>query len=341
MANKVYNVNGGLHSAAALGALEDSMYGSSVASTSDFVASAGTGMNVSLSAGNGLISTGTGYAHRIGSDAANTIAIDAASSSDRIDSIVAYIDNGVTPSTSVTDNTNGILKFTAVTGTPAATPVAPNATTIQSAIGAGNPYMVLWDVTIPANATALNTATYTDRRVIAAPASAITALQNEISTFKSSLIIDDFDSTDSIGTITNITIDSKSITLAQSADGSTFKFYGSIFLGNSTGSTRYVTPVAVPGLSGVYGRATGLFLNSAPSEAYQIMPAGLRTNNDNSKVIQSYTQTIAVGTDGQIYIWVTQNSTGISMGANTAARFFWYPCVYFNTNFGDDSGGGN
>lgn len=164
MANKVYNVNGGKHSAAAYSAFEGALWGSCVATDSDYVATAGTGMNVSLSTGDGLIDSGSGYAYRIASDATNTISIAASSSANRVDSIVAYIDTGVTPSTSVLDNTNGVLKFASVAGTPAATPVAPNATTIQSTIGAGNPYMVLWDVTIPAGATNLTGATFTDKR---------------------------------------------------------------------------------------------------------------------------------------------------------------------------------
>ena len=167
MANKIYNVNGGKHSAAAYAAFEKSLYGSCVATSSDYTATAGTGMKVNLSIGNGLIDSGSGYAYRIGSDAMNTIDIATSSSSARIDSIVAYVDTGVAPSTSVLDNSNNMLKFVAVTGTPSATPVAPSSATIQSAIGAGNPYMVLWDVTIPANATALTNATFTDRRTIA------------------------------------------------------------------------------------------------------------------------------------------------------------------------------
>lgn len=180
MANKVFNMAGGLHSAAAYSAFENAMFGSCVATASDYVATAGTGMNVSLSTGNGLISTGTGFARRIASDAVNTIAITAAASTARIDAIVAYIDNSVTPTTSVVDNTNDVLKFTAVAGTAAATPSAPSAATIQSAIGAGNPYMVLWEVTIPANATALTGATFTDRRVIASPDTAISGLRAAI-----------------------------------------------------------------------------------------------------------------------------------------------------------------
>lgn len=180
MANKVFNMAGGLHSAAAYSAFENAMFGSCVATASDYVATAGTGMNVSLSTGNGLISTGTGFARRIASDAVNTIAITADASTARIDAIVAYIDNSVTPTTSVVDNTNDVLKFTAVAGTAAATPSAPSAATIQSAIGAGNPYMVLWEVTIPANATALTSATFTDRRVIASPDTAISGLRAAI-----------------------------------------------------------------------------------------------------------------------------------------------------------------
>lgn len=164
MANKIYNVNGGKHSAAAYAAFEKSLYGSCVATSSDYTATAGAGMKVKLSTGNGLIDSGSGYAYRIGSDATNTINITTSSSSARVDSIVAYVDTGVAPSTSVLDNSNNMLKFVAVTGTPSATPVAPSSATIQSAIGAGNPYMVLWDVTIPANATALTNATFTDRR---------------------------------------------------------------------------------------------------------------------------------------------------------------------------------
>lgn len=168
MANKVYNMDGGLHSSAALGGLEDAMYGSSVANSDSFKVTAGTGMNASIATGDGLISTGTGFARRIATDAVNTVAISAASTANpRIDSIVAYIDNSITPVQTVLNNTNGILKFTAVAGSPAASPVAPSAGAIQSAVGAGNPYMVLCDVRVPANATSLNNAVFTDMRNIA------------------------------------------------------------------------------------------------------------------------------------------------------------------------------
>ena len=74
---------------------------------------------------------------------------------------MAYIDNSVAPSTSYTDNTNNILKFTSVDGTPAANPSAPSSATIQTAVGAGNPYVVLWHVLVPKSATSLTAATFT------------------------------------------------------------------------------------------------------------------------------------------------------------------------------------
>lgn len=166
MANKVFNMAGGLHSAAAYSAFEDALYGSCVANDSSLAVSAGSGMNVTVAIGNGLISTGTGFARRIATDAVNTVSLAAASTANpRIDAIVAYIDNAVAPTTNVVDNTNGILKFKSVAGSPAATPSAPTAAAIQSSVGAGNPYMVLAYVAVAQSATAVGT--ITDVRKIA------------------------------------------------------------------------------------------------------------------------------------------------------------------------------
>lgn len=166
MANKVFNMAGGLHSAAAYSAFEDALYGSCVASDTSLQVSAGTGMNVTVAIGNGLISTGTGFARRIATDATNTVSLTAASTANpRVDAVVAYIDNAVTPTTSVQDNTNGILKFKSVAGSPAANPSAPTAQAIQSSVGAGNPYMVLAYVAVAKSATAAGA--ITDVRKIA------------------------------------------------------------------------------------------------------------------------------------------------------------------------------
>lgn len=187
MANKVYNLNGGLYSGDAFTAFEtriaSSNNGSIVASPSDLKVSAGSGMNVTVSTGAGIIGNGTLSGVRFAIDSPVTVAISAASTANpRMDSVVAYIDKSVSASTSVVDNTDlGIVKFKSVAGTPASAPTAPSTATIQSSIGAGNPYMVLANVTVPKSSTAASSFTITDTRVT--PTSAIIT-DNSITTSK-------------------------------------------------------------------------------------------------------------------------------------------------------------
>lgn len=167
MAKKVFNMQGGLHSAAAYSALENRAWGSSVASATSLVAAAAAGMNISVSSGDGLISVDSFNARRIQVTASETVAVPAANASfNRIDTLVAYIDNGVAPTTAVVDNVNDVLKFMVVAGTAAATPVAPTGAAIQAAIGAGNPYMALYDLLVPQAATNTAGVTFTDRRKV-------------------------------------------------------------------------------------------------------------------------------------------------------------------------------
>lgn len=245
MANKVFNMAGGRHSAAAYSAFEDALYGSCVAADTDFVCTAGTGMTVQLTAGDGLISTGSRYARRIQADATNTITITAASATlPRTDAIVAYIDNAVTPSTSYTDNTNGILKFVAVAGTPASTPSAPNSTTIQSSVGAGNPYMVLWEVTVPAGATALNTATFTDKRTFAGVTDgSITTDKLASSAVSTAKIADDAVTADKIDWTTIQTVvapkPSSGTSLSIQVPAGKWKIFGTVMFVQSNGTSGY------------------------------------------------------------------------------------------------------
>lgn len=167
MTKRVFNMGGGAHSDAAYTAFENAAYGSCVANATSLAVSAGGGMSVRIAAGDGIISTPSS-GKRIQSDAIETVTISAANATyPRIDSVVVYIDSAVQPTTAVFDNVNGILKFAAVAGTPAANPTAPTESMIQAAIGAGNRYMVLADVKVPNGATSINTATFTDRRKIA------------------------------------------------------------------------------------------------------------------------------------------------------------------------------
>lgn len=167
MTKRVFNMGGGAHSDAAYTAFENAAYGSCVANATSLAVSAGSGMSVRIAAGDGIISTPSS-GKRIQSDAIETVTISAANATyPRIDSVVVYIDSAVQPTTTVIDNVNGILKFAAVAGTPAASPAAPAESMIQAAIGAGNRYMVLADVKVPNGATSMNTATFTDRRKVA------------------------------------------------------------------------------------------------------------------------------------------------------------------------------
>lgn len=167
MTKRVFNMGGGAHSDAAYTAFENAAYGSCVANATSLAVSAGSGMSVRIAAGDGIISTPSS-GKRIQSDAIETVTISAANATyPRIDSVVVYIDSAVQPTTAVIDNVNGILKFAAVAGTPAANPFAPAESMIQAAIGAGNRYMVLADVKVPNGATSMNTATFTDRRKVA------------------------------------------------------------------------------------------------------------------------------------------------------------------------------
>lgn len=172
---KVFNMAGGKHSAEAYSAFEGLLYGSCVASGLT-VDKSSSNMNCFIDSGAGLIKVGSTYARRFAIEGGTlTVTVSASSATlARRDSIVLYVDNSVTPTTSVEDNTNGILKGMVVAGTPAQNPTAPNATTIQSAVGAGNPYIVLYDILVPANATNLSTATLYDRRVMASKALADT-----------------------------------------------------------------------------------------------------------------------------------------------------------------------
>ena len=166
MANKVYNLAGGLHSAAAYAGWENELFGgNAVASATALKVGAGSGMTVSVGKGNALIDTGDDYSRRVALTEAVDVTLDQADTSlPRNDLIVIYVDMAVTPVQTVQDNTNGILKVVAVKGTPASSPSDPDAGTIQQSIGAGNPYMILASIRVNAGASAISSGNITDKR---------------------------------------------------------------------------------------------------------------------------------------------------------------------------------
>jgi hypothetical protein len=85
----------------------------------------------------------------------------------RIDSIVAYINKSFTDGVN-NDNPNGCVVFSAVPGTAAATPVVPTDATIQAAVGASNPWVLLAQVAVANGFSSISTANITDERPRAA-----------------------------------------------------------------------------------------------------------------------------------------------------------------------------
>lgn len=78
----------------------------------------------------------------------------------RKDAIVLYIDTSVSPNSAI-DN---VAKLTRVAGTPSASPTAPDDATIQSAVGASNPFIRLANVTVASGATSITDANIEDTR---------------------------------------------------------------------------------------------------------------------------------------------------------------------------------
>jgi hypothetical protein len=80
--------------------------------------------------------------------------------------VIAFIDKAnVTPTTSVTNNSNALLKLAIATGTPASSPNVPTSSQINSAkLNSTNPHIILGLIDVPANATQITNANITDLR---------------------------------------------------------------------------------------------------------------------------------------------------------------------------------
>lgn len=139
------------------------------------VANGTPNLTVLVQPGSGRITTGTypsSYGYLISHDtsAGESVTISTPAASPRIDYIVAYIDKGVAGSTSGANvnNTNNVLKFAAVAGTPAGSPNVPTVGQIQTAIGAANPYIILGQVSVGASVTQITNLNITDKRIFVA-----------------------------------------------------------------------------------------------------------------------------------------------------------------------------
>lgn len=113
-------------------------------------------MNITITPGDARIPY-SDYAYAVWSDANETLTVTTSNATNnRIDRVVAYVDRTLTFTASTVNHPNG-LKFMIVAGTAAANPVAPTDTQVQSAIGAGNPFIDLGQIYVPMGATTITT----------------------------------------------------------------------------------------------------------------------------------------------------------------------------------------
>lgn len=111
-------------------------------------------MTVKVTAGEAKIPY-SDYAYAVWSDAAENLTIATSSTTgNRIDRVVAYVDRSMSFTSSDVNNPNG-MKFKVVAGTAASSPSAPSDATVQSSVGAGNPFIELARIYVPMNATSI------------------------------------------------------------------------------------------------------------------------------------------------------------------------------------------
>lgn len=143
---------------------------------------AGANMSVDVAIGDAFLRRSDGtYSHPVFNDAVLNKTITAADPSNpRRDLVVMYLDYGVTPSTAVSNNVNGVVAIMVVDGTAAGSPVDPNGAAVQAAVGSGNPYTILARVRVGAGVTTISDSVIDDLRTMASAViadEAITPLQ--------------------------------------------------------------------------------------------------------------------------------------------------------------------
>lgn len=265
----------------------------------------------------------------------------APSTNNRIDAIVAYVDNPSTGDGNTTDNptTCGII---AVKGTVAANPVEPTDAQIRSAIttdgatGGVAYYVILATIRVGTNVTSIGSGvitTGTIAQVAAAQNQAASTVQNNLTAFEEKFNVMHSVTSGQIPATGNA--DSNVVKLAQDSTSSIFKFYGS----RTFFSGSVIQFSAIAGMSGYYGADTGLVLTNAPDTAYIVDNAGYRFQSDNSdaNIRTGSPLQFAVGTNGHIYVNPKTSSGNITIGSGVFDRWAFFPCLYFNATFGDEA----
>lgn len=138
-----------------------------VLKTNDLKVSQTSPLSLGIKVGTGdyRIDTPEGYAYTGWITDEQTLSLTAADAANpRLSSIVIYVDKSAATNPAPPNNP-GVTKLIVVNGTPAATPVAPTTPIIQTAVGSGNPFAILANVQVNANATTVTDANITDTRV--------------------------------------------------------------------------------------------------------------------------------------------------------------------------------
>jgi hypothetical protein len=118
-------------------------------------------MSVDVPVGGAMISTSAGVAYYVWNNAPDNVSVSTSSPSNpRKDILVAYVNLAAISSASA-DNPSA-FSFMVVAGTPAASPADPSDSTIQAAVGSGNPYIKLRRIAVATSATTIVNANITD-----------------------------------------------------------------------------------------------------------------------------------------------------------------------------------
>lgn len=248
----------------------------------------------------------------------------APATNNRIDAIVAYVDNPSTGDGNTTDNPTacGII---AVSGTVAANPTAPTDEQIRSAIttdgatGGVAYYVVLATIRVGTSVTSIGSGVITQGVVsqVAAVQNQAASTANDLAEALASFVnINTYNTYNTTSQFTRLagsgTCNSANITVATNADKSLAKIYGSIYITSTgSGSTKWKL-----------NTDTGL----RPTSKINIK--GIMYLAPVSGTLVGNTGTVSINTDGTIEFESYNNGS-------SAVEFELWACVLWIKDFGD------
>lgn len=248
----------------------------------------------------------------------------APATNNRIDAIVAYVDNPSTGDGNTTDNPTacGII---AVSGTVAANPTAPTDEQIRSAIttdgatGGVAYYVILATIRVGTSVTSIGSGVITQGSVaqVAAAQNQAASTANDLAEALASFVnINTYNTYNTTSQFKRLagsgTCDSANITVATNADKSLAKIYGSIYITSTgSGSTKWKL-----------NTDTGL----RPTSKINIK--GIMYLAPVSGTLVGNTGTVSINTDGTIEFESYNNGS-------SAVEFELWACVLWIKDFGD------